>query len=50
MPKCVNRLMLDSQQRIQQKIRDENQKRIKDQLDDEKIIRQQKRLEAKKRK
>lgn len=42
--------MLDSQQRIQQKIRDENQKRIKDQLDDEKIIRQQKRLEAKKKK
>ena len=49
-PKCVNRLMLDSQQRIAQKIRDENQKRIKDAMDEEKVIRTSRKILSKKRK
>ena len=49
-PKCVNRLMLDSQQRIAQKVRDENQKRIKEQLEDEKVVRNQRKRQAKQRK
>lgn len=48
-PKCVNRLMLDSQQRIAQKIRDENQKRIKEQVEEERIIKNRSKI-ANKRK